>query len=180
MSEHNTASEARRGIVDSVKGKLKEVAGAVTGNDSLTAEGQLDQTQAEERKEANTIQAVADAQTEQARTKEAEVRADATQQRIEANSRAEAAENKIEAQQAAQKQGAEQAAQQSAAAQQTPSRTGCPARGATGESRRTRGTPGCGRRSPRCYGRTSKRRSSGLAGKVESRPSSPGSRKVDQ
>jgi uncharacterized protein YjbJ (UPF0337 family) len=42
--------EARKGLIDSVKGKAKEIAGAVTGNDSLTAEGQLEQTQAKERK----------------------------------------------------------------------------------------------------------------------------------
>ena len=36
-------------MVDSVKGKAKEVVGAVTGNDSLTAEGQLDQVNAKER-----------------------------------------------------------------------------------------------------------------------------------
>ncbi|KWX67724.1 iron-containing alcohol dehydrogenase [Mycobacterium sp. NAZ190054] len=40
------AAQTRKSFVDSVKGKAKEVAGAVTGNDSLTAEGQLDQAQA--------------------------------------------------------------------------------------------------------------------------------------
>ena len=50
MTEHKKADEARKGLIDSVKGKVKEVAGAVTGNDSLTAEGQLEQTQAKERK----------------------------------------------------------------------------------------------------------------------------------
>src|SRR5881628_792852 len=58
MSEHDKSDEARKGLIDSVKGRAKEVAGAVLGNDSLTAEGQLEQTQARERKEANTIQAV--------------------------------------------------------------------------------------------------------------------------
>ena len=32
------AGEARKGLIDSVKGKAKEVAGALTGNDSLTAD----------------------------------------------------------------------------------------------------------------------------------------------
>ena len=45
MTEHSKADEARKGLIDSVKGKAKEIAGAVTGNDSLTAEGQLEQTQ---------------------------------------------------------------------------------------------------------------------------------------
>ncbi len=42
MSEQNKADEARQGLIDSVKGKAKEVFGAVTGNDSLTAGGQLE------------------------------------------------------------------------------------------------------------------------------------------
>ena len=66
MTEHDKADEARKGLIDSVKGKVKEVAGAVTGNDSLTAEGQLEQTQAKERKEANSVEAVADAEAAQA------------------------------------------------------------------------------------------------------------------
>ena len=45
MTEHHRADQARKGLIDSVKGKAKEIAGAVTGNDSLTAEGQLEQTQ---------------------------------------------------------------------------------------------------------------------------------------
>ena len=55
MTEHSKADEARKGLIDSVKGKAKEIAGAVTGNDSLTSEGQLEQTQAKERKEANSV-----------------------------------------------------------------------------------------------------------------------------
>ena len=47
MSEHEKAEQARKGLVDSIKGKAKEIVGAVTGSDSLTAEGQLEQTQAE-------------------------------------------------------------------------------------------------------------------------------------
>jgi uncharacterized protein YjbJ (UPF0337 family) len=39
MTEHSKADEARKGLIDSVKGRAKEIAGAVTGNDSLTAEG---------------------------------------------------------------------------------------------------------------------------------------------
>ena len=59
MTEHNKADQARKGLIDSFKGKAKEIAGAVTGNDSLTAEGQLEQTQAQQRKEANSVEAVA-------------------------------------------------------------------------------------------------------------------------
>ena len=65
MTEHDKADQARKGLLDSIKGKAKEVAGAVLGNDSLTAEGQLDQAQAQERKEANSVEAVADAEAAQ-------------------------------------------------------------------------------------------------------------------
>lgn len=66
MGEHEKADEARKGLIDSIKGKAKEIAGAVTGNDSLTAEGQLEQTAARARKEAGAIDAVADAESESA------------------------------------------------------------------------------------------------------------------
>ena len=66
MTKHDKADQARKGLIDSVKGKAKEIAGAVTGNDSLTAEGQLEQTQAQQRKEANSVEAVADAEAAQA------------------------------------------------------------------------------------------------------------------
>jgi len=66
MSEHEKAEQARKGLIDSIKGKAKEIIGAVTGNDSLTAEGQLEQTQAQQRKEANSVEAVADAEAAQA------------------------------------------------------------------------------------------------------------------
>ena len=72
MTEHDKADQARKGLLDSIKGKAKEVAGAVLGNDSLTAEGQLDQAQAQERKEANSVEAVADAEAAQARAEAAE------------------------------------------------------------------------------------------------------------
>ena len=65
MTKHSKADEARKGLIDSVKGRAKEIVGAVTGNDSLTAEGQLEQTQAKERKEANSVDAVADAEAAQ-------------------------------------------------------------------------------------------------------------------
>jgi uncharacterized protein YjbJ (UPF0337 family) len=119
MSEQNKADEARRGLIDSIKGKAKEVAGAVTGNESLTAEGQLEQTQAHERKEANAAEAVAEAQAKQAQVDAAEVRVAAAQQRLSANAQAVAAENSIEAQEAAQKRAADRAAHQQASSAKT-------------------------------------------------------------
>jgi uncharacterized protein YjbJ (UPF0337 family) len=40
------ARQARQGLLTSLKGKVKEVAGAVSGNDTLTTEGQLEQQEA--------------------------------------------------------------------------------------------------------------------------------------
>ncbi|GAA4535990.1 CsbD family protein [Mycobacterium paraffinicum] len=119
MSEQNKADEARRGLIDSVKGKAKEVFGAVTGNESLTAEGQLEQTQAHERKEANAVEAVAEAQAKQAQDAAAEARVQGAQERVAANAQAVAAEESIDAQEAAQKRAAEQAARQRATAEKT-------------------------------------------------------------
>lgn len=119
MSEHGKAGEARRGLIDSVKGKAKEVIGAITGNDSLTAEGQLDQTQAHQRKEANAAEAVAESKAKHAREEAAEAKVDGARQRLAANAQAVAAENSIEAQSAAQKRAAEVAAERQAATQRT-------------------------------------------------------------
>ena len=60
------ATEARKGLLGSVAGKAKEVAGAVLGNDSMTREGQLQQAGAVERRTANSEQAVADAEAAEA------------------------------------------------------------------------------------------------------------------
>jgi uncharacterized protein YjbJ (UPF0337 family) len=116
MSEQNKADEARRGLVDSVKGKAKELFGAVTGNESLTAEGQLEQTQAHERKEANAMEAVAEAQANQAQDDAAKAKVEGARQRLAANAQAVAAEESIEAQEAAQNRAADQAARQRATA----------------------------------------------------------------
>ncbi|ASW90438.1 general stress protein CsbD [Mycobacterium marseillense] len=119
MSEQNKAREARRGLIDAVKGKAKEVVGAITGKDSLTAEGQLEQTQAHARKEANATEAVAEAQADQARDDATEAKVKGAQQRLAANSHAVAEEDSIEAQRSARKRATEQAARQTAAAEQT-------------------------------------------------------------
>ena len=111
MAEQDMSGQARKGLIDSVKGKAKEVAGAITRNDSLTAEGQLEQTQARERREANSVQAVADAEAEQARTEAAEARKEGARDRAAANEKARAAEHNVRNDQAAQKRSAEQAAQ---------------------------------------------------------------------
>ena len=119
MSKHEKADQARKGLVDSVKGKAKELFGAVTGNDSLTAEGQLDQTQARERKEANSVEAVADAEAAQAGQDATEAKREAAEERHAADTQAAAVEHSIRAQQAGQKRGAEQAGLLDAAREKT-------------------------------------------------------------
>jgi uncharacterized protein YjbJ (UPF0337 family) len=119
MTEHSKADEARKGLIDSVKGRAKEIAGALTGNDSLTAEGQLEQTQAKERKEANSVEAVADAEAAQARAEATEARVEGAQERIAVNAQTAAVENSVRNQQAAQKRAAEQTGQHDAARERT-------------------------------------------------------------
>jgi uncharacterized protein YjbJ (UPF0337 family) len=114
MTEHDKADQARKGLIDSIKGKAKEVAGAVTGNDSLTAEGQLEQTQAQERKAANSVEAVADAEAEQARAEATEARLEGLEERNAVNAQAASAKGSVQAQHDAQKRLVEQAAAQDA------------------------------------------------------------------
>src|SRR3954470_863761 len=115
MSKHEKADQARKGLIDSVKGKAKEVVCAVTGNDSLTAEGQLEQTQAQQRKEANSVEAVADAEAEQARAEAADARLEGARERATVSADSAAAEAAARTQQQAQKRVAEQAGAQDAA-----------------------------------------------------------------
>lgn len=110
MSKHSKADEARKGLVDSVKGKAKEIAGAVTGNDSLTAEGQLEQTQARERKEANAVEAVADAQERAAHEEAARAGRHAAAERSAVRQAAAATESVVHEQRAEQRQVAEETA----------------------------------------------------------------------
>lgn len=119
MTEHNNADEARKGLIDSVKGKAKEIAGALTGNDSLTTEGQLEQSQANERKEADRIEAVADADAAQARAEATAARVEGAQQRTALNAQTAAAKTSIRNQQAAERRAAGQAGQQQATVEKT-------------------------------------------------------------
>ena len=99
MSKHEKAKQARKDVIDSIKGKAKEIVGAVTGNDSLTAEGQLEQTQAQQRKEANSVEAVADAEAAQARAEAAHARVDGAHERIAVNAETAAVQNSVREQQ---------------------------------------------------------------------------------
>lgn len=110
--EHNKAGQARKGLIDSIKSKAKEVIGAVTGNDSLTAEGQLEQTEARQRKDANAAEAIADAESAEARTEAAHAKVEGAQARSEVNAQAAATEDAIRKDAVAQKHAAEQGARQ--------------------------------------------------------------------
>jgi uncharacterized protein YjbJ (UPF0337 family) len=114
MSEQYKAGQARKGLIDSAKGKAKEVLGAMTGNDSLTAEGQLEQTQARDRMDANSVEAVADAEAEQARIQATEAKVEGAQERAALNDQTRAAEYNLRNDQAAQKRAAEQDAERDA------------------------------------------------------------------
>jgi uncharacterized protein YjbJ (UPF0337 family) len=124
MSEKDKAGQARKGLIDSVKGKAKEVVGAVTGNDSLTAEGQLEQTQARERKEASTVDALADAEAHEARAHRTEAQIEGAEQRAAVNARAAVAQSSVEAQGAAQTGAVAQSAQQDVAKEITAAEIG--------------------------------------------------------
>ncbi|OAN39914.1 hypothetical protein [Mycolicibacterium iranicum] len=116
MNSDDKSQEARQGLLDSVKGKAKEVAGAVIGNDSLTKEGQLEQAQARQRKEANITEAVADAEIDETRAELAEARSESAQARAEVDTEAAAAKGAIQARQQDEKRIAEQQRQKDVAA----------------------------------------------------------------
>jgi uncharacterized protein YjbJ (UPF0337 family) len=83
MPDASPAQEARKGLLSSVTGKAKEVAGALFGNDSLAAEGQLQQAEAATRKDASALDAVADAEAREAAEKLAREQ-DITARRLDA------------------------------------------------------------------------------------------------
>lgn len=76
MSENSGPAEGIKGVVEDVKGKAKEAVGAVTGQDSMTREGQAQQDKAESQRTA----AEKEAEAEKAR---AEARVDEQRQRAE-------------------------------------------------------------------------------------------------
>jgi uncharacterized protein YjbJ (UPF0337 family) len=108
------AGAARAGLAKNIAGKAKEMVGAVIGNDSLVAEGRLNQAEAMRRKEAAADEALARAEREAAveelgeiaeetdaqkaavlqRTQEQDARRDADAARVIADVRAQAQTDK--------------------------------------------------------------------------------------
>jgi uncharacterized protein YjbJ (UPF0337 family) len=117
MNDESTSDKAREGLLDSIKGKAKEVAGAVTGNDSLTAEGRFQQAEAQERRDAETAEALARAQTEEAAEELGAVHDAADHDRAAVRSKAEATKDAVRRQEEVQKRVAEQEEQQKLEAQ---------------------------------------------------------------
>ena len=102
MSEHDKSDQARKGLIDSVKGRRRSCR-RDNRQRLLTAEGQLEQTQARDRMDANSVEAVADAEAEQARVEAAEAREEGAHERAAVNDKTRAAENNVRNDQAAQK-----------------------------------------------------------------------------
>lgn len=71
MGEHNSGpQEAVKGAVEGVKGKTKEVAGAVLGRDDLYREGQAQQDKADAQRDAAKKEAEAEAARSSAKVAE--------------------------------------------------------------------------------------------------------------
>lgn len=104
------ATEARQGFVDTVTGKAKEVVGAVSGNDELVEEGQLQQTEAHHRKEAAAEDAVADAERDEATRQMRESSLEAVEDKSEARSEAAREKAAAERQRSGERASADQAA----------------------------------------------------------------------
>ncbi|MGB3896580.1 CsbD family protein [Mycolicibacter sinensis] len=77
MSDKDSGPEAGiKGVVEDVKGKVKEAAGTVTGDDSLKREGQAQQDKAEAQREVATKEAEAEKARAKAEAEEARQRAE--------------------------------------------------------------------------------------------------------
>ena len=74
MSKDTGPEAGAKGVVEDLKGRTKEAAGAVTGNQRLRREGQAQQDKAEAERDVARKEAEADAARAEATSKEAEQR----------------------------------------------------------------------------------------------------------
>ena len=95
---NDKAAQSREGLIDSVTGKAKEVAGAVSGKDDLVEEGQLQQTEAANRKAAVAEDAIADAKREEAAQELGEANREAAEDKGAARVQAQREESTVEQQ----------------------------------------------------------------------------------
>lgn len=76
MADKDTGPEAgAKGVVEDVKGKLKEAAGSLTGRDDLKHEGEAQQEKADAQREVAEKEAAADKARAEAEAHEAQQRA---------------------------------------------------------------------------------------------------------
>jgi uncharacterized protein YjbJ (UPF0337 family) len=77
MGEHNSGpEEAVKGVVEGVKGKAKEVVGAVTGRDDVRREGKAQQDKANAQRDAAKKEAEAESARGAAKVSEAREKAE--------------------------------------------------------------------------------------------------------
>ncbi|MGB5111504.1 MAG: CsbD family protein [Mycobacterium sp.] len=76
MAESNAAAEGISGVVEGVKGKVKEAVGAATGNDNLRREGEAQQDKADAQRDVAKKEAEADAARGAAEANEARQKAE--------------------------------------------------------------------------------------------------------
>jgi uncharacterized protein YjbJ (UPF0337 family) len=108
---HDKAAEAREGLFDSVAGKAKEVAGAVTGKDDLVEEGQLQQAEARHRKDAVADDALAEAKRDEAAQELRETTQAAAEQKEAAHDQADLAQRAVDREKAEEHAAATRAAE---------------------------------------------------------------------
>lgn len=101
------AGEARQGLMSTIAGKAKEVAGAVTNRDELVEEGQLQQADSKIRKQAAADDAVADIRSQEATAEVRDATREAVADKRDARGHAAQRERAVQADAAAQKAGAE-------------------------------------------------------------------------
>jgi len=107
---NDRASQAREGLVDGIAGKAKEFVGAVTDKDDLVQEGQLQQEESRNRKEAVAEEAIADAKREEATDSYRKVTHEAADLKDEARAEADREKSEADRQRAKERQAAEREA----------------------------------------------------------------------
>ena len=109
-SSNDKAAEARAGLLGSIAGKAKEVAGAMTGKDDLVEEGQFQQAEARTRKTALADDALADAKLGKAAQELHETSRETAEQTRAAGAQAEREKSEVEQQRASEHAAADQSA----------------------------------------------------------------------
>ncbi len=107
MTEDSASDKTPLGLKQTVVGKTKQVAGALTGNESLAREGSLEQEQARQARKADTLSRMAEAESEEAVEQLGAVREAGQHEREALQYRTEAAESQAEREARVRKQAAE-------------------------------------------------------------------------